>query len=589
LKAAKISHKVILCVVLGLLIVGAFLVPATTVTAAPQDWPLTLVGATTATITKAQFEAMAAATPSNTFMSSDNHTWKGVALWRLIALVDDGDPTTFNASLVGTYSIKLEAADGYSKTVAPPYTNFAFQSPTEDLFVANKVMLAGTTEWIDLPMTKPGGTSMWYPLMDTGSGIGMNNLRVSALVKITLLNLPVSSVSVSPASQAVANGASFAVSMAINTNTASRGWQMNVNFDASRLVANSVAEGTFLSDYAIANGGGTVSAGAATIDNVGGTITIPGYAITGAGTGGQTGSGTLCTVSFTAKASVDNFASITPSAVVIADVNGIAIPGTSVSGGTVAIGNVPMPDLVVSALSTTKVDDATYTITYTINNQGNAAAAATTTSVVVDAGAPVTIACPALAAGASDTQTTAAQTYSSPNDAIVVTADSTGAVSESNEGNNTKGLIYAKAGDQGDTPITSGIDAILVLDVPDPITWQLHWGSNAKTGAANVKCNTPWQLQVSDQDPTTGGYMTPWDGSSYVAGNKLANAMQVGCQTGPFSLPAGGTIATGVVAGQNGDNGQDLTVNFSQQVLFSDQANGVTYHIVVTFTASSSF
>jgi hypothetical protein len=162
-------------------------------------------------------------------------------------------------------------------------------------------------------------------------------------------------------------------------------------------------------------------------------------------------------------------------------------------------------------------------------------------------------------------------------------------VAESNEGNDTRQLIYAKVGAQGSTPITSGIDAKLVLSVPAAFAWQLQQGQNGRTGLANVACNTPWQLQVSDQDLTTGGHMTPWDGSSYVAGNKLANAMQVGCQTGPYSLPSGGTIATGVVASQNGDNGQDLTVSFNQQVLYSDQANGVTYHIVVTFTASSSF
>jgi hypothetical protein len=83
--------------------------------------------------------------------------------------------------------------------------------------------------------------------------------------------------------------------------------------------------------------------------------------------------------------------------------------------------------------------------------------------------------------------------------------------------------------------------------------------------------------------------MARWDGSNYVAGLKLVNAMQVGCQTGLLGLPVGGTIATGDLPGQNGDSGRELEVNFSQQVLYSDQANGVTYHIVVTFTASSSF
>ena len=103
------------------------------------------------------------------------------------------------------------------------------------------------------------------------------------MIKIELLNLPVTAVSISPASQAVANGASFTVDLAIDTDTASRGWQANVAFDAAKMQCTGVTEGGFLMDYAIANGGGTVSGGAATIDNTGGLVTIPGYAIIGCG------------------------------------------------------------------------------------------------------------------------------------------------------------------------------------------------------------------------------------------------------------------------------------------------------------------
>jgi CheY-specific phosphatase CheX len=581
LKVPKINRKFILCAVLAVAIIGMFLVPAASVTAATQDWPLQLVGATAINVTQPQFEAMAASNPAIYTDPATSDNWTGVALWRLIALVDDGDSATFNDALASVYSVAMTAADNYIKTIAPPYAGVFEFARNENILVANKLNGAA------LPMLSSGG-KMYYPLRVTGSGCTLNNQRVGGLVKIELVNLPVTAVSLSPASQAVANGASFTINLAIDTDTASRGWQANVDFDATRMSCSGVVEGSFLSAYAIANGGGTVSGGAATIDNTGGHVTIPGYAITGAGAGGPTGTGTLCTLAFTAKASIDNFASITPSGVVVSGVTGVTIPGVVVTGGMVAIGNVPMPDLVVSALSTTKIDDTTYTITYTVTNQGNAAAGACSTSITID-GTPITIACPALVAGASDTKTTAAQTYSIPNDVIVATADSASVVAESNEGNNTKQLVYAKAGDHGDTPITSGIDAKLVLTVPAPITWQLQQGQNTKTAWANLKCNTPWQLQVSDQDPTTGGRMAPWDGSNYVAGIKLVNAMQVGCQTGLLGLPDGGTIVTGDLPGQNGDSGRDLEVNFSQQVLYSDQANGVTYHIVVTFTASSTF
>jgi hypothetical protein len=334
-----------------------------------------------------------------------------------------------------------------------------------------------------------------------------------------------------------------------------------------------------------------VSGGAATIDNTGGLVTIPGYAITGAGAGGPTGTGTLCTLSFTAKASVDNSASLTPSSVVIADVSGNAIAGPVVTGGTVAIGAVPMPDLVVSAASAAKASDTTYTITYTVTNQGNDPAGACSTSIVVDGGAPIVVACPALAAGASDTQTTAAQTFTSPSDSIVVTADSAGAVSESSEVNNTRQIIYALASDGGDVIVNGNILAKLDLTTPaDIASWVLQQGINNTSGTANVKCNTPWQLQVNDQNGNTKGYMTKWNGVAYDTSVKLANPLWVGSQSSVALSDSNQNIATGDISGQSLDSGQDLTINFAQQVVYSDPVlTGVySYHVVVTFTASST-
>ena len=57
MKVPKINRKFILCAVLAVAIVGMFLVPAASVTAATQDWPLQLVGATTINVTQAEFEA----------------------------------------------------------------------------------------------------------------------------------------------------------------------------------------------------------------------------------------------------------------------------------------------------------------------------------------------------------------------------------------------------------------------------------------------------------------------------------------------------------------------------------------------------
>lgn len=556
-----------------------------TVVAAFSPYPaytLQLVGATTTTLTQAQVEAIVAASPAPTYTDADGN-WTGVALYRLIALVDDGDPATFNSELASVYSVKMTGADAYSKIIAPAeYGNFTFAS-SETVIVANKLNSS------QLPFVTSSGKIV-YPLKVTGSGCGQSSYKAGGLVKIELLNLPVSSVSVSPTSQAVANGETFTVSLDVYTNTATRGFQGNVSFDASKLIANSVTEGTFLSDWTTANGGEVVKAGTTAINNTAGTIGTPGWAIMGGNTSsGATGSGTLCTISFTAKTGIDDLASITPTYAKLADVTSIRIPGTTYEGGTVAIGNVAMPDLAVSALSATKVDDTTYTITYTITNQGNAAAAASTTSIVIDAGTPITVACPGLAASASDTVTTGNQTLTSGSDTIVVTADSAGVVSESVESNNSRTIVYATAGDAGDTVINGNIAAKLVLTAPPAIDpWNLIQGPNSVSGPANVKCNSDWQLQVHDQN-ATAGHMTKWMLSSgYDLSTKLTDALNVSCQSSKVLSATPQTIATGTPAGQSLDSGQDLTVGFDQYVYYADPVltGGYSYHIVITITAS---
>ena len=543
-------------------------------------YSLQLVGATTTTLTQSQVEAMVAANPVVYNSGTDN--WSGVALYRLIALVDDGDPASFNTALASVYSIKLTAADGYAKTIAPAdYGSFTFAD-------SDNVMVANQLNGSQVPFVNASGKIV-YPLKVTGSGVLTSSFAVGGLIKIELVNLPVTAVGISPASQAVANGASFTIDLAIDTDNASRGWQANVDFDAAKMQCTGITEGSFLKTWALANGDSTIAPTTPTIDNTGGHVANISYAIMGLTAGGPTGAGTLCTLAFTAKAGIDAFASITPSGVVISDVSGDTIAGPVVTGGTVAIGDVPMPDLVVSAASATKASDTTYTITYTITNQGDDNATACSTSIVVDGGAPIVVACPALVAGASDTRTTAAQTFTSPSDAIVVTADSADNVAESSEVNNSREIVYALAGDTGNVIVNGNILAKLDLTVPsDILNWVLEQGPNSENGTANVKCNTPWQLQVNDQGGTNG-FMTKWNGS-YDPSVSLANQLHVGSEIDVALDASNKVIADGVVEDQSGDSGQNLTVTFSQQVLYSDPVltGGYSYHIVVTFTASST-
>jgi hypothetical protein len=384
---------------------------AATFAAGSQDWPLQLIGASTLNMTKTDFESLAAAHPAPEYTDSSGNLWKGVALYRLIGIVDDGNPAAFNSTLTSYYSIKLTAADGYNKTIVPSdyASNFTF-ADNESVFIANKVMLNGTSTWIDLPLTDQTTSKLWYPLIDTGSGIAVKNLRVAALVKIELLNLPatytistgtdghgtavanpaavasgassvvtispnegysiatvtdnetnvtelvedgvytltnitanhtisvtftlipVVALNVIPPPGTITAGSTFEVVLLIDTNTAIRGWQTNIDFDHTKLIANSVTEGNFMKDH------DTIRPVDPNLDNTVGHITNIAYAIIDAeDLSGPVGSGDLCTISFTAKENVTGLTTITPSAVIVSDVNGNTLPGVEAVGGELTI------------------------------------------------------------------------------------------------------------------------------------------------------------------------------------------------------------------------------------------------------------
>jgi hypothetical protein len=434
----------------------------------------------------------------------------------------------------------------------------------------------------------------------TRKAILYTSLCLAILVGLFVPAMPVAAatvnVHVSPSSQAVSNGAIFSVNIDISTDTASRGWQLNVNFDASKMTCNSVVEGGFLSSYATAHGGGTIPAGAVNINNTTGLVIVPGWAISGAGTGGPTGTGTLCTLNFTAKPAIDDYASIDISDVIVSDVNGTSIPGVTVTGGQVAIGDVPVPDLIVFDITATAVTPGSndYNISYTIKNQGNLAAGASSTRIVIDGGAPITIACSALNPASETTSVIGGPfTLSGGSDTIVVTADVGGVVAEGNEGNNVKTLLYALVGDEDDTAIRGNPQAIMVITAPDDTEFaNLNQGSNTIGGTLNVKCNTNWQVSVSDDDATTNGHMTEWNGTTYLS-KKISTPMNVrnASQIITITLAGPGIIAAGNTDGQSGDAGENFAISFDQVVQFVDWAlsGGKVYRIVVTFTGAVTF
>jgi hypothetical protein len=134
--------------------------------------------------------------------------------------------------------------------------------------------------------------------------------------------------------------------------------------------------------------------------------------------------------------------------------------------------------------------------------------------------------------------------------------------------------------------------ATIIIDCPEPNTdWAFRVGRNIYTSVLNIRCNDVWRCDVADQDPTTAGRMTEWDGSAYVTpgGRKLDSRMQVRCLSEGtlVTLAPSGKIADGDTIGQSGNSGQNFSIDFIQDTEFDDPVlhGGHVYHIVATFTA----
>ncbi|MCL0034787.1 hypothetical protein M1N21_02615 [Dehalococcoidia bacterium] len=123
----------------------------------------------------------------------------------------------------------------------------------------------------------------------------------------------------------------------------------------------------------------------------------------------------------------------------------------------------PMPDLVVTAVSTEWEDvGKTYTVTFTIKNEGDADAAESTASIKIDGVEKATADIPVLAAGKTHEVTTDAFTLTNDKDTIEVIADKGDVVTEGDEGNNSKTITVDKP-PEGPDLIVSEVDVAWVV------------------------------------------------------------------------------------------------------------------------------
>jgi chitodextrinase len=123
------------------------------------------------------------------------------------------------------------------------------------------------------------------------------NIMISVIILLGTFIIPVhaagyTTVKVNPLSQTISSGNTFTISIACVPAQAIKSFELKVVFNPSLLKANSVSQGNIFKSY-------TTFFNAGTIDNVGGTIKNIYDLILG--TGSVSSSGTLVTISFTAK------------------------------------------------------------------------------------------------------------------------------------------------------------------------------------------------------------------------------------------------------------------------------------------------
>jgi hypothetical protein len=126
-------------------------------------------------------------TPEDT---SDDHVYKGLALWRLVGRIDDAYPKAFNQALATKgYSVQVEAVDGFTAT----YTSAELVALGDKLFVADRMdgqpLILGTASIKNDPIT--GDYASWKPtwpakLVSQDSSIP-GNRKPAAIARISIV------------------------------------------------------------------------------------------------------------------------------------------------------------------------------------------------------------------------------------------------------------------------------------------------------------------------------------------------------------------------------------------------------------------
>ena len=184
--------------------------------------------------------------------------------------------------------------------------------------------------------------------------------------------------SASLANASVNAGDAFDFSLAISTDTPTRGFQAQVSFDPKLMEVSACDEGNFYKDWASSNNASTAMIPGPTPDNSKGVIPLFAVIITGGTTGqGPQGDGTLVTCHAKAKPGASGQAAISLSEVIITDAGNAAgapspFVGVKIHEAIVGIGGAAPAQPTAYAVS-----DATITPASSSNPASNPGAAPT--------------------------------------------------------------------------------------------------------------------------------------------------------------------------------------------------------------------
>jgi hypothetical protein len=380
----------------------------------------------------------------------------------------------------------------------------------------------------------------------------------------------------------VNSGDTFNVPIYFGTNMAVRSAQFDVSFNPATLRLNSLTEGGFFSVFAQTHGA-TITITPALIDNQHGTASGFMVVLNGAPGNGPVGSGVLAILSFTALQNGKSQTNL--SNLIILDRYNNPQPNLTTTGGVVWVG--PPPQLVIDSLQLLPQGSGidygkTFGVRFTIKNIGGRPTDPTYAFIsAIGALAPSPfpdLSVPGIAEGQSlQMQVDGYQAGTSPAFVTVGVA-----------GDSSRSATYQfnLVSSSAQTILDASVGVFIeVQPDPDVHFGTLQLGENTVSGSINVRCNTNYQVDVSDSNPLTDWRLRQNNGTAFLD-HQLTDPLALQAVGFARISRPGGMLLTGSITGQGGRNtGQNFSLHFFQTLYYADALlpPGQAYRLVLNF------